>query len=175
MRNHRSTRRCFTGPQNLAGTDLAQRGGYASIQIQAVPVPHIDARTIEAAETRTALVRFDDAAVMFTASWGEPSIEVPRPDGSRRRQFRVRLIVPSEHFTRPFHLARSIALYDGTESLVSEDYGGVYSRHTDGLTLAWFVTDEPRFVIGGLGSEPAKPNASISPSIGSKPSDTKRH
>jgi hypothetical protein len=132
----------------------------------AVPIPHIDARTIEAAETRTALVRFDDAAVMFTASWGEPSIEVPRPDGSRRRQYRVRLIVPAEHVTRPFHLSRSIALYAGTdEPLVSEDFGGVHAPHSDGLTLAWFVTDESRFAIGGLGAEPSRKAPSLLPSL----------
>src|SRR5690349_2631296 len=106
--------------------------------------PHIDARTVDVPEGRAALVRFDDAAVLFTASWDEPSVAVPRPVGSRRRQYRVCLVVPREQMVRPFHFARSITLYAGSnEPLVSEDFGGVQSRHADGVVLAWFFADEP--------------------------------
>ena len=115
---------------------------------------HLDARSYGVRETRTALVRFDDTAVMFTASWGQPSVLVPRPDGARRRQYLVRLFVPSEHRERAFHEARSITLYGADEPLTAQDFAGVHMRHIDGVTLAWFFADEPQHVIGGLSVPP---------------------
>lgn len=107
-------------------------------------VKHVDARSYGVRESRTALVRFADLAVMFTASWGQPAMVVRCIDGSQRRQYFVRLFVPDEQRARAFDGALSITLYATDEPMMSRDFVGVHARHHDGVTLAWFFTEEAR-------------------------------
>lgn len=104
--------------------------------------PHIDARTGQPSTEQNALLRFDDAAIMFTASWGAASLPVPRPDGCYRSQYLVRLIVPDEHRQRAFDHLRSAALFaENREPLVVNDFGGVHSTDRIGITLALFADE----------------------------------
>ena len=139
------------------------------------PHRHIDARMSGLAETRTALVRLDDVALLLSASWNDTTVVVPRAGGLRRRLFLVRVFVPPEHQGRPFHQAKSVALYDSAnEPLTSDDFGGVHSQAQERVTLAWFVADEPRYVLGGVGAEPARSSVSPSPSVTPEREQTKR-
>jgi hypothetical protein len=103
--------------------------------------PFIDARKWLTRERRSALVRFDDVAVMFTASWERPSTLVQRADGKSRRKHLVMLRVPAEHKERPFHLVRSVTLYPtgGPPLLATTDIDGVSSRDLHSVTLAVFI------------------------------------
>jgi hypothetical protein len=105
-------------------------------------LPHIDARAPQPTTQCTALVRFDDAAIMFTASWGAASLPVPRPDGAYRRQYLVHLVVPEEHRHRAFHRVRSATLYRAEgEPLTARDFGGVHSIDRGFITLALFADE----------------------------------
>jgi hypothetical protein len=107
-------------------------------------LPHVDARSPQQPLLhQTALLRFDDAAIMFTASWTAPSLPVPRPGGAYRRQYLVHLIVPYEHRLRAFNDVRSVALYpvDDQEPMVVTDFGGVHARDLTGVTLALFADE----------------------------------
>ena len=108
-----------------------------------INLPHFDARTPLLRSDQAALLRFDDAAVMFTASWQPPSLPVWRPGGEYRRQYLVHLVVPHEQRSRAFENIRSITLYglDDREPIVVEDFGGVHSRTLSGITLALFVDE----------------------------------
>jgi hypothetical protein len=103
-------------------------------------LPHIDARTRQPSTDQSALLRFDDAAIMFTASWGAASLPVPRPDGGYRRQYLVHLTVPDEHRGRAFYRVRSVALFaEKCEPIVVNDFGGVHAIDRTGVTLALFA------------------------------------
>ena len=105
-------------------------------------VPHIDARTRQPSTHQTALLRFDDAAIMFTASWGAASLPVPRPDGAYRRQYLVHLMVPYEHRQRAFDRVRSVALFaEDREPIVANDFGGIHAIDRSGVTLALFADE----------------------------------
>lgn len=103
--------------------------------------PYIDARKWEALERRTALIRIDHEAVMFTASWGRPSSLVPRPDGGYRRLLHVHLHVPSEHRERCFHRASFATLFPSGNhgSFSTDDIAGVHSRDLHSVTLTIYV------------------------------------
>lgn len=115
---------------------------------------HVDARSHGVRESRTALVRFDDIAVVFTASWPLHPARASQADVADRRWCLVRLFVPPAQRELPFHRATSITLYATDEPLMSETFGGVLARHHDGLTLAWSFVDEPRYAFGTADSEP---------------------
>jgi len=103
--------------------------------------PFIDARKWEASERRTALVRVDGDAIMFTASWGRPSSLVPRPDGSYRRRLLLHLFVPSEHRERHFHRVSFVTMHDLGEhgSFSTDDVEGVNARDLYSVTLSLYV------------------------------------
>jgi hypothetical protein len=111
--------------------------------MRAAVQPFIDARRWEAREKRSALVSFDDGAVMFTASWDRPSSLVPRPDGSYRRRYLVSLLLTSEHRERPFHLVRAVTLHLTGEHppLSTDDVGDVNARDLHSVTLAMYIDD----------------------------------
>lgn len=103
--------------------------------------PFIDARKWEAPERRTALIRIDGEAIMFTASWARPSSLVPRPDGAYRRHLLVHLVVPSEHRERCFHRTEFATMYTGGSHgfFSTDDIDGVHSRDLHSVTLAVYV------------------------------------
>jgi hypothetical protein len=106
--------------------------------------PYIDARKWEAHERRCALLHFDDLAVLFTASWGDPSEQlVRRPDGGYRREYIVHLAVPPEHKERSFQQVRSVTLCLSDERfpLTTMDIERVRSGVTDGVTLVMYIGD----------------------------------
>jgi hypothetical protein len=113
------------------------------MQPAVLSLPHIDARTRQPRTDQAALLRFDDAAIMFTASWCGASLPVPRPDGAYRRQYLVHLTVPDEHRQRAFHRVRSATLYvaEDREPIVASDFGGVQSIERVGITLALFADE----------------------------------
>lgn len=135
---------------------------------------HIDARMAGVFDGRTALVRLDDVALLLSADWGDTFVVVPRAAGVRRRLFLVRVRVPLEHKDRPFDRARTVTLYDnGSEPLMGDDFGGVHSRDQESVTLAWFIADEPGYVLGGVGAEPSR--ASLTPTaVAPAPRPSKR-
>lgn len=103
--------------------------------------PFIDARKWAASERRTALVRIDGEAIMFTASWARPSSLVPRPDGAYRRLIHLHLFVPSEHRERSYHRVQFVTLHtvhEG-ESFSTDDIDGVHSRDLHSVTLSIYV------------------------------------
>jgi hypothetical protein len=103
-------------------------------------LPHIDARTRQPSTDQSALLRFDDAAIMFTASWGAASLPVPRRDGSYRRQYLVHLTVSDEHRQRAFDRVRSAVLFaENCEPIMVNDFGGVHAIDQGGVTLALFA------------------------------------
>jgi hypothetical protein len=103
--------------------------------------PFIDARKWEAPERRTALIRIDGEAIMFTASWSRPSSLVPRPDGSYRRLLLVCLQVPSEHRERCFHRVQFATMYGSGEAgfFSTDDIAGVHTRDLYSVTIALYV------------------------------------
>jgi hypothetical protein len=111
--------------------------------MKAVVQPFIDARTWGGGERRSALVSFDDADVMFTASWDQPSSLVPRPDGSYRRKYLVSLLLTSEHRERSFHHISAVTLFllGDHAPLETDDIGDVYSRDLHSVTLVMYIDD----------------------------------
>jgi hypothetical protein len=93
--------------------------------------PFIDARTWTALEKRTALVRLDDAVIMFTSSL------VLRAEGTYRHKHAVNLFVPSEHRKQPFDEVRSVTLYltGDRQPLTTDDIEREVSRDVGGVTL----------------------------------------
>lgn len=104
---------------------------------------YIDARRFESNERRCALVTFDGAAVMFTASWSAPVALVRRPDGGYRREYLVHLFVPEEHRCRTFHNVRSVMLcLAGTpQPVTSTDVAQESSRDLHEVTLAVYIDE----------------------------------
>lgn len=85
----------------------------------------------------------DGRAVLFTASWGEPSPLVHRSDGAYRRKYLVHLHVPAEHRELPFHQVRSVRLFltGDRPPLETDDLQGVTDRDLGGVTLAMYIED----------------------------------
>jgi hypothetical protein len=77
----------------------------------------------------------DPRHLLLTASWRRFTMLVPRPNGSRRRQLCIRLLIPLDHKKRPFHQARAIALYESSN-------GPLMSL----IRRGWFVEDTRDYV-----------------------------
>jgi len=119
---------------------------YGRFWMSSAAPQFIDARRWLRPERRSALARFeDDVAVMFTASWEQPSTLVQRPDGTSRRKHLVCLQVPAAPKERRFHLVRSLTLHvpGSPRPLETDDIEGVSSRDLQCVTLAAYMADEP--------------------------------